>query len=111
MIRRPPRSTLFPYTTLFRSLDLMDIMVAYTEFDRPFATSPSVPRERLQLLRDGFEKMLTDTGFQQEAKKLVDWDGASYFSGADLQKKIEKTVTQPPDVIRKIKDVLKESDS
>src|SRR3712207_7008451 len=23
MIRRPPRSTLFPYTTLFRSLDLM----------------------------------------------------------------------------------------
>src|SRR3712207_8301242 len=24
MIRRPPRSTLFPYTTLFRSLDFMD---------------------------------------------------------------------------------------
>src|SRR5258708_26545050 len=24
MIRRPPRSTLFPYTTLFRSLDLED---------------------------------------------------------------------------------------
>src|SRR5256885_13836722 len=23
MIRRPPRSTLFPYTTLFRSLDLL----------------------------------------------------------------------------------------
>jgi tripartite-type tricarboxylate transporter receptor subunit TctC len=93
------------------TLDLMDIMVAYTEFDRPFATSPSVPRERLQLLRDGFEKMLTDTGFQQEAKKLVDWDGASYFSGADLQKKIEKTVSQPPDVIKRIKDILKESDS
>src|SRR3989442_6213580 len=25
MIRRPPRSTLFPYTTLFRSLRLVDI--------------------------------------------------------------------------------------
>src|SRR3712207_7054139 len=25
MIRRPPRSTLFPYTTLFRSDDLVDI--------------------------------------------------------------------------------------
>src|SRR3712207_9590196 len=24
MIRRPPRSTLFPYTTLFRSVDLRD---------------------------------------------------------------------------------------
>src|SRR3712207_8780155 len=27
MIRRPPRSTLFPYTTLFRSLDL-DLLAA-----------------------------------------------------------------------------------
>src|SRR2546425_6967591 len=25
MIRRPPRSTLFPYTTLFRSLDLEEV--------------------------------------------------------------------------------------
>src|SRR2546426_9069640 len=25
MIRRPPRSTLFPYTTLFRSLDLAQV--------------------------------------------------------------------------------------
>src|SRR3712207_7805712 len=28
MIRRPPRSTLFPYTTLFRSNDLLGIMFA-----------------------------------------------------------------------------------
>src|SRR5256884_8773250 len=26
MIRRPPRSTLFPYTTLFRSLDLLHVL-------------------------------------------------------------------------------------
>src|SRR5256885_12275426 len=25
MIRRPPRSTLFPYTTLFRSVDVLDL--------------------------------------------------------------------------------------
>src|SRR3712207_8176891 len=25
MIRRPPRSTLFPYTTLFRSAELLDV--------------------------------------------------------------------------------------
>src|SRR5258708_17079735 len=28
MIRRPPRSTLFPYTTLFRSLALVTVVVA-----------------------------------------------------------------------------------
>src|SRR3712207_7424830 len=27
MIRRPPRSTLFPYTTLFRSKNLSDLLV------------------------------------------------------------------------------------
>src|SRR3712207_8443158 len=28
MIRRPPRSTLFPYTTLFRSLDQVELWMA-----------------------------------------------------------------------------------
>src|SRR5256885_2650674 len=32
MIRRPPRSTLFPYTTLFRSLDLSEIIGAVRGF-------------------------------------------------------------------------------
>src|SRR2546430_4725022 len=31
MIRRPPRSTLFPYTTLFRSLDLALEKVGYDD--------------------------------------------------------------------------------
>src|SRR5256885_5073114 len=29
MIRRPPRSTLFPYTTLFRSYQAMDVQAAF----------------------------------------------------------------------------------
>src|SRR5260221_792953 len=29
MIRRPPRSTLFPYTTLFRSLVLADLAIGH----------------------------------------------------------------------------------
>src|SRR5256885_2862247 len=35
MIRRPPRSTLFPYTTLFRS--------PVSPFSRPSTTGPAVP--------------------------------------------------------------------
>src|SRR5256885_11458794 len=41
MIRRPPRSTLFPYTTLFRSLNLTDLLA-------PYAT-----RGASQLITDG----------------------------------------------------------
>src|SRR2546430_8321289 len=29
MIRRPPRSTLFPYTTLFRSVSHLALLIAY----------------------------------------------------------------------------------
>jgi tripartite-type tricarboxylate transporter receptor subunit TctC len=86
-------------------LDLMGVMLAFTEFDRPFAAPPSLPGPLLQLLRDGFEKMLADPSFATEAKKLVDWDG-SYLNGEQLQKRIEATVTQPPEVIQRIKQIL-----
>lgn len=84
-------------------------MVAYTEFDRPFATSPAIPRDRLEMLRSGFEKMLSDVSFAMEAKKLVDWDSVSFLTGAALQQRMDKIISQPPDVIKRIKDILKET--
>jgi len=86
-------------------LNLMGVMLAFTEFDRPFAAPPELPAHLLRPLRDGFEKMLADPGFSSDAKKLVDWDG-SYLNGAELQKRIEATVNQPPDVIKRIKQIL-----
>src|SRR5437867_9876721 len=38
MIRRPPRSTLFPYTTLFRSLD---VFLTESGLQQPLARSPA----------------------------------------------------------------------
>src|SRR2546429_6211384 len=35
MIRRPPRSTLFPYTTLFRSLDRRNILASQRLYGLP----------------------------------------------------------------------------
>jgi tripartite-type tricarboxylate transporter receptor subunit TctC len=90
-------------------VNLMDIMLAYTEFDRPFAAPPGLPRERLQTLRESFERMLKDGEFGAEAKKLLDWDGRTHLSGEQLQRKLEATVTQPPEVIKRVKEVLEES--
>jgi tripartite-type tricarboxylate transporter receptor subunit TctC len=86
-------------------LDLMSVMLAFTEFDRPFAAPPNLPAPLLQILRDAFEKMLGDPGFAAEGKKLVDWDG-SYLTGEQLQKRIDVTVSQPPDVVARIKQIL-----
>src|SRR5438876_7467154 len=49
MLRRPPRSTLFPYTTLFRSrwklvlLGLITVAVSYVTHHRHFKTKVYIP--------------------------------------------------------------------
>jgi tripartite-type tricarboxylate transporter receptor subunit TctC len=90
-------------------IDLMNVMLTYTEFDRPFAAPPGMPKERLQILRESFERMLKDAEFAAEAKKLLDWDGATYLSGEQLQRKMIATITQPPEVIKRVKEILAES--
>src|SRR3712207_9149950 len=52
MIRRPPRSTLFPYTTLFRSV----LHEARSDFPPHVARSAELLRAEL----DRFEALLTD---------------------------------------------------
>src|SRR3982074_370559 len=44
MIRRPPRSTLFPYTTLFRSLDLFNdrLLHGFTLAESAYASLPAL---------------------------------------------------------------------
>ena len=90
-------------------LNLMNVMLAYTEFDRPFAAPPNVAKERLQILRESFARMLKDPEFAADAKKLLDWDGATHLSGEQLQKKMIATISQPPEVTKKIKEILAES--
>src|SRR5256885_16462238 len=66
MIRRPPRSTLFPYTTLFRSLE--DAAVLWHQADAAlghlvrgqpvhgFAAEADLPLRGLHHPRDGLER-------------------------------------------------------
>jgi tripartite-type tricarboxylate transporter receptor subunit TctC len=107
----PPVPTVFELATpeAKPTVNLMSVMLAYTDFDRPYAAPPGVSKERLQILRESFERMLRDADFAAEAKRLLDWDGKTYLTGEQLQKKIETTVTQPPDVIKRIKEILEES--
>ena len=72
----------------------------------PLPAPPGVPKECVQILGESFERMLKDTDFAAEAKKLLDWDGKTYLSGEQLQKKLVDTVTQPPEVLKRVKDIL-----
>src|SRR3712207_7437639 len=52
MMRRPPRSTLFPYTTLFRSLDKL------SEDERAEVFAAFGPEERMQVYGRGLVRRL-----------------------------------------------------
>src|SRR2546422_11744337 len=60
MIRRPPRSTLFPYTTLFRSLRAMiDHLLSAEEFrEAPYPWFGYEENTRLRELRDALAAFL-----------------------------------------------------
>src|SRR5256885_3406156 len=53
MIRRPPRSTLFPYTTLFRSLAERDLVLEDLDLPGKIGGDPGPP---LVLPRQGHER-------------------------------------------------------
>src|SRR3712207_7207261 len=54
MIRRPPRSTLFPYTTLFRSMPVPEIIQAFEQKNREKADGAAVFLGTVPLRTDGF---------------------------------------------------------
>src|SRR3712207_7202485 len=66
MIRRPPRSTLFPYTTLFRSLGVLAAGAAYVPLD------PQYPRDRLALMVEdsGVSVLLTQERLDRKSTRL-----------------------------------------
>src|SRR2546426_11097863 len=69
MIRRPPRSTLFPYTTLFRSaFNASNIPVEAQEANLPIIV------ERFELLRDsaGAGKFRGGCGIRRDMRFLAD---------------------------------------
>src|SRR4030066_2440721 len=81
MIRRPPRSTLFPYTTLFRSRKLLERFTEQVsqrlEVTQPFPTmaglvlrqtrQPASPSQ----IREMVKEMLTADEFSPQAKSQV----------------------------------------
>src|SRR2546430_8161605 len=62
MIRRPPRSTLFPYTTLFRSPDIGGVSRAMRATARAAVIVPGPERRVIDLEAHGAAKALAGDG-------------------------------------------------
>src|SRR5256886_16665204 len=74
MIRRPPRSTLFPYTTLFRSQEGHSISVVMTRAAREFVTP-------LTFAALTGQKVITDLFGDSSAGGITEKIGNYFLSG------------------------------
>jgi len=82
------------------------VMLSSGDLGRPIAAAPGLPADRLKILRDGFNKMITDAEFLADAKKR----GLELIpmSGEELEKIGKELMVQPADVVERVKNVLEQ---
>src|SRR3712207_3828577 len=131
MIRRPPRSTLFPYTTLFRSILSVliqawyDVEYLFTVDENVFNPPPKVKSAVIRMTRNGVTslgcdeqlfKRLVKTVFNQRRKMLrvsikqmfgAEKPGPEFFALDIMTKRPEQlTVAQFVDLTNTVEEAL-----
>src|SRR5438105_10408581 len=78
MIRRPPRSTLFPYTTLFRSSPVASTAITHVDWDwgngetSQTATNTTTHRDRKSTRLNSSHEWISYAVFCLKKKKITD---------------------------------------
>ena len=72
---------------------LLDIYASVGTIGRALAYPPGVPDERLRIMREAFQKTLTDAAFQAEAKKLS--APVSPLSGEQIAAEVARVMSTP----------------
>jgi len=89
-------------------LDVADVLFGYSQFDRPFAAPPKVPKERLEVLRQAFLSTTSDPAYRKEAERLG-FD-TRHISGQELEEVLTKLLNPPPEVRARLRKILKGDD-
>src|SRR5258708_26081685 len=102
MIRRPPRSTLFPYTTLFRSILrhyevdqsrlLIDLNRALDKMTTGNARNPTLSPEVVELVKQAWLLASVEQGLDRKSTRLNSSHQIISYAVFCLKKKKNKTV-------------------
>jgi tripartite-type tricarboxylate transporter receptor subunit TctC len=87
-----------------RTHDILEVLLAYQDMDRPMLAPPGVPPERLELLRTAFHSGITDPAFLAEAQRL----GLEIeeVSGKRLEEIVVSAYGQPPKILQAARDAM-----
>ena len=83
---------------------LVTVMLAAGEFFRPHYGPPSIPPERVKILREAYMKTMKDPEFLAEAKKRK--LEINPTSGEEMDALIKEVMSQPPETIERMKKLL-----
>src|SRR5438445_12982146 len=95
MIRRPPTSTLFPYTTLFRSLRIVDAAAAAEHPPRARAHVQLAPPAVRAHRRAADSGILSDRATAQTRNRLADARFAEDLGGSELESPVQRGRAAP----------------
>jgi tripartite-type tricarboxylate transporter receptor subunit TctC len=92
------------YQTPPAGRSLASLVLAASEFGRPYVLPPNTPADRAQIIREAFQKTLTDEEVLVDAKrKKLEIDPTS---SDELEKLAREVVSQPPEIVAKVKRLL-----
>lgn len=104
----PDVPTLYELMEIYKTPEatqrLAKVLLASGDFGRPFIGPPGTPADRIKVLRDAFDKTMSDPNLLADAKKRR-WD-LDPTSGAELESLAKETTVQPPEVIARMKKFL-----
>ena len=84
---------------------LVDLMMSQVLLGRPFAGPPNIPEDRVQILREAFEKAWSDPEVMEQARKMG--RPVNYVNAREAEAAVKKALNQPPEVIDFLKATFK----
>jgi tripartite-type tricarboxylate transporter receptor subunit TctC len=92
------------YKTNEAGRSLAKVVLSAGEFGRPLVTPPGVPGDRLKILRDAFDKSVSDPGLLAAAeKRRLEMDPAS---GAELETLAKEVMSASPEIVERMQKLL-----
>jgi tripartite-type tricarboxylate transporter receptor subunit TctC len=92
------------YKTNEAGRSLAKVVLSAGEFGRPLVTPPAVPADRLKILRDAFDKSVSDPALLAAAeKRRLEMDPAS---GAELETLAKEVMSASPDIVERMQKLL-----
>jgi len=92
------------YKTAEHVRRLAKVILAADEFGRPIVFPPGVPAERVKIIREAFNKTISDPALLAEAeRRRLDIDPAT---GEELDALAKEVLTATPEIVEKVKKLI-----